>query len=111
MPMPEDVLICETRDGIAFVTLNRPDTHNALNQDLRRRVAETFGTIASDDEVRAVVVSGAGDRAFSAGADITEFDHQQGPGADDTLIGGHRWHEAPARCAKPVIAAIQGYCF
>ncbi|HEU4437856.1 MAG TPA: enoyl-CoA hydratase/isomerase family protein, partial [Methylomirabilota bacterium] len=63
----------EQADGVATVTLNRPEVHNAMNQAMRRELLEVFTHLRTDDSVRAVVVQGGGDRAFSAGADIREF--------------------------------------
>ena len=63
----------EQADGVATVTLNRPDVHNAMNQAMRRELLEVFTRLRSDDSVRVVIVTGAGEKAFSAGADIREF--------------------------------------
>jgi enoyl-CoA hydratase len=98
-------------DGLATVTLNRPDVHNAMNDAMRRELTDVFTALATDDVVRVVVVTGEGDRAFSAGADIREF-------VDVPTITGFReqrrridFRQAMDRCPQPIIAAIRGYAF
>ena len=68
-----DSLLLEIDDGIALITLNRPDKLNALNFALIDRLMAALDAIETDDGVRAVILTGAGERAFSAGADIHEF--------------------------------------
>lgn len=68
-----ETIIYEKKDKVAWITLNRPDVLNALNATLLRELAEALKEAAGDEEVLAVVITGAGDRAFSAGADITGF--------------------------------------
>jgi enoyl-CoA hydratase/carnithine racemase len=98
-------------DGVGTVTLNRPDVHNAMNEAMRRDLWRCFEGLVSDDAVRVVVVTGAGGRAFSAGADIREFTAPQVP----TLFREHRrrldFRQLMDRCPQPIIAAIGGHCF
>ena len=68
-----DAVLLEINDGIALVTLNRPDKLNALNYELIDRLMAALDAIETDAGVRAVILTGAGERAFSAGADIHEF--------------------------------------
>jgi 2-(1,2-epoxy-1,2-dihydrophenyl)acetyl-CoA isomerase len=65
-----DHLLFEQSDGVAWITLNRPDTLNAMSNDMMRSLGETLDRCATDDDVRAVVLTGAGDRAFCAGGDV-----------------------------------------
>ncbi|MHC4924807.1 MAG: enoyl-CoA hydratase/isomerase family protein, partial [Planctomycetota bacterium] len=67
------VLVEKRDDHIAVITLNRPDKLNALNAQVRAQLKETFASLADDDDVKVVVVHGSGDKAFVAGADISEF--------------------------------------
>ena len=94
-------------DGVATVTLNRPDKLNALSGEMYRELADVFTTLGADDEVRCVVLTGAG-RAFCAGGDVTSM------GGYDVVTGrqrsrGHaRMILALHNLEKPVIAAIRG---
>jgi enoyl-CoA hydratase len=78
-----DLVLTETRGATAILTLNRPEKLNALNYALVDRLVQLLDKIESDAAIRAVILTGAGDRAFSAGADITEFSEsvRQGPDA------------------------------
>ena len=101
----------DVADGVATVTLNRPEVHNAMNEAMRRDLWRCFEALATDDAVRAVVVTGAGGKAFSAGADIREFTAPQVP----TVFREQRrrldFRQLMERCAQPIIAAIGGHCF
>jgi len=103
------VLIEKREDHVAVITLNRPDKLNALNGEVRRILRETFDALESDDDVRAVVIHGTGDKAFVAGADITEFASRT---ADEqrAVYDERRIYETVADFPKPVIAAIHGFC-
>ncbi|RUX48549.1 enoyl-CoA hydratase, partial [Mesorhizobium sp. M7A.F.Ca.US.014.04.1.1] len=68
-----DLVLSETRDGIAILTLNRPEKLNALNYALIDRLLAVLDDMEVDDGVRAVILTGAGERAFSAGGGIHEF--------------------------------------
>src|SRR4030067_2387791 len=68
-----EVVIYEKQDGIAYITLNRPKALNAYNIKMRDELYEVLGAIKDDSEVRVVILKGAGDKAFCAGADLTEF--------------------------------------
>jgi enoyl-CoA hydratase len=78
---PESVLL-ETRGAVALLTLNRPEKLNALNYALIDRLKELLDGIERAADIRAVVLTGVGQRAFSAGADITEFSETMREGAD-----------------------------
>ncbi len=104
-----DDLLHETRDGIGFVTLNRPQARNALTFPMYERLAEICTAAADDPAVRALVITGAGDRAFAAGTDISQF--RDFRTADDALAYEHRIDRiltAIENCPKPTIAAIAG---
>jgi len=106
----DDALVLSEREGaIATLTINRPDKRNALSSAVRRAFLEQFTPLAADPDVRVIVVTGAGEKAFVAGADISEF-------AERTPVDQYRAMRAPSlleaieRSPKPVIAAINGYC-
>src|ERR671931_760584 len=102
-------VLVERKDGAALVTLDRPDALNALNRaqltELRDRLAE----LAADDEVRVVVLTGAGDRAFAAGADIKEMEPMSVGEARDWGALGHECGRLLETMPKPTIAAINGF--
>ncbi|MFB6285651.1 MAG: 3-hydroxyacyl-CoA dehydrogenase/enoyl-CoA hydratase family protein [Candidatus Bipolaricaulia bacterium] len=92
-------------DRIARITLDREHRLNAINARMREELPQAFQSLEMRDDVRAIVIQGAGDRAFSAGADITEF----ASGKPHQLAEIGEFFDAPAKCAKPVVAAIDGY--
>jgi enoyl-CoA hydratase len=93
--------------GVALVTIDRPEARNALNFALLAQLAEVLETLDRDGEVRAVVLSGAGERAFAAGADIVELAEQT---PERLAAEGHfeAWDRIAA-IGLPVIAAVRGY--
>lgn len=107
--MSEDTVLLEVADGIATVTLNRPQAMNAINRALRRRLHDVMMQVDADDAVRAVILTGAGTRAFTAGLDLKEL------GSDPSALGsanatdpGDNPVKAIEVCTKPVIGAING---
>jgi enoyl-CoA hydratase len=110
-----ELVLCETRDAVAILTLNRPEKLNALNYALVDRIKERLDAIEPDPAVRAVILTGAGDRAFSAGADITEFSETLREGPDAAVRAFvRRGQSMTARIEafpKPVIVAVNGIAF
>jgi len=107
--MTEDTVLLDVAAGVATVTLNRPQAMNALNRTLRRRLAEVMRAVEADAGVRAVILTGAGERAFTAGLDLKEL------GSDASALGSATATDPadnPVRaielCSKPVIGAING---
>ena len=96
-------------DHVATVTLNRPDVHNAMNEAMRRDLTRCFDAIALDEDVRVVVVTGAGERAFSAGADIREFVEPLVPVRFREQRRRLDFRQAMDRCWQPIIAAVNGF--
>jgi enoyl-CoA hydratase/3-hydroxyacyl-CoA dehydrogenase len=90
---------------VAYVKLNRPQRLNAINAEMRQELPRVFAELRDDPEVRVIVLAGEGGRAFSAGADITEF--TQGKPYQFVELG--EFFRAPELCPKPVIAAIDGF--
>jgi enoyl-CoA hydratase/carnithine racemase len=100
-------LLYEVQDGVATLTLNRPEKLNAMTDAMRQALARHVEAINHDPEVRVAVVRGAGTRAFSAGSDIYETSGRTPVEKRDTVE-----MEAPhllRRCVKPVVAMIRGY--
>ena len=96
-------------EHVATLTLNRPDVHNAMNETMRRDLTRCFDAVAADEEVKAVVVTGAGERAFSAGADIREFVEPLSPVRFREQRRRLDFRQAMDRCGQPIIAAINGF--
>jgi len=100
------------REGaVEILTLNRPERRNALNGALIGALQEAFADIASDDGVRAVVITGAGERAFCSGMDLKDFSSR--PADEDAFADGDasapaRYTIAPWDFPKPIIAAVNG---
>jgi enoyl-CoA hydratase len=110
-----DAVLLEIRDGIALLTLNRPDKLNALNYDLIDRLMAALDRIEVEPTARAVILTGAGERAFSAGADIHEFSGSVRRGAAvavrDFVRRGQAMTARLEAFRKPVIAAVNGIAF
>ncbi|WP_375286976.1 enoyl-CoA hydratase [Sphingomonas sp.] len=103
------LVLVEIVDAVATVTLNRPEAMNALSKALRRQLYEAMIALDADESVRAVVLTGAGERAFTAGLDLKELGSEPGAlgsanaeGADENPV------KAIELCRKPVIGAING---
>ncbi len=103
------IVVNRTADGIARVTLNRPEKLNALSGSLIAELTATFGDLAADDDLRCVVLTGAG-RAFSAGADVAELGTITVETAEPFIRALHGACRAVRDCPVPVIARIDGAC-
>ncbi len=106
--MSYETLRVERSDRVATITIDRPEKRNALNSVVRRELIGALDALESDDEVRVIVLTGAGDRAFVAGADIGEF-AERGPIEQRAAMEGRRVFTAVASFPKPVVASINGY--
>jgi enoyl-CoA hydratase len=102
-------LLHEKRNGIGYVTINRPEKLNALNQKVMEELYACFQDIESDDEVRAIILTGAGEKAFVGGADINELAVQTPVEGKETSVRGQQILDFIEHLGKPVIAAINGY--
>jgi enoyl-CoA hydratase len=97
------------RGAVRVITVNRPDKLNALNRDTLNELTLAFTQAAQDDAVRAVVLTGAGEKAFVAGADIAEMNGYTPVQAQSFSRTGQRLMSTIERLGKPVIARIQGF--
>jgi enoyl-CoA hydratase len=105
----EDVVLLEVTDSIATVTLNRPQAMNAMNRALRARLAAVMRQVDADPAVRAVILTGAGTRAFTAGLDLKELGRAAGAlGSANATDPADNPVRAIETCGKPVIGAING---
>jgi len=107
--MPEPTLLFEKREGVAWLTLNRPGVLNAINMAMRDELWDAATALRDDPDIRVAVFKGAGDRAFSAGADITEF------GTAPSYVESRRARRQRdlwgliLSLEVPLIAALHGY--
>src|ERR687895_2654099 len=102
-------LLFELTDGIARITVNRPDKLNALNAIVIAELGDAVTRIETDAAVRGAIVIGAGTKAFVAGADITELTEQGPTGGQNRALVGQQVFRRLERCGKPVIAAVNGF--
>ena len=99
-----------SEQGVATITLHRPEVMNAISRQMRGELTEAVRAAEDDERVRAILVRGAGDRAFCAGADVTEFV------PPDSLVHARAdrawptWNDVIAGARKPTVAGIHGYC-
>jgi enoyl-CoA hydratase len=101
-------IIYEARDLVALVRLNRPEKMNALSRGMLDELRVVFERIGRERDVRAVILTGAGERAFSAGTDIGELQHLDAEGARRASLSGQEVCELIENCGVPVIAAVNG---
>jgi enoyl-CoA hydratase/carnithine racemase len=102
------VILEKRASGIAWVTINRPDVLNALDFAAKERLAAIWQELADDTQVRVIVLTGAGEKAFCAGSDIKEIDRAGHMVSTDTLLRAIPGVGIPL--FKPVIGALHGYC-
>lgn len=100
-------ILFETRDGIAKITLNEPETRNALSLELRAELLDLFGALSADDSVKVVMLTGAG-KAFCAGGDIRTMAGVTPVAGRRRLKNGHRLIRAMVDMEKPIIAVVNG---
>lgn len=105
-----DNLLFDTQDGIATITINRPSKLNALNRETIQELHEAFKAADEDKDIKVIVVTGSGDKAFVAGADISEFaDFSVDQGSELAAKGQELLFDFIANLATPVIAAVNGF--
>src|SRR6201746_2559912 len=104
-----ETLLCEIEDRIATITLNRPQVLNALNAQVFEDLKDLFTKLAKEDEVRVILVTGAGEKAFAAGADINELIDTNRLTGQSLSRRGQNVFRLIETCGKPVIALINGF--
>ena len=108
--MATEQVVLKNIDGhVATLTINRPDKLNALNIATRSRMVEELNDLAANDDVRVVIVTGAGEKSFVAGADIAEFEGRS-PVDQFRVMTDSSMFLAVDQFPKPIIAAINGFC-
>jgi enoyl-CoA hydratase len=103
---------CSTAEHVRYITINRPDRRNSLDDETRRLLVEAFAAANDDDDVRVVVLTGAGDKAFCAGRDLKQLNAQaadSGTAIAGQMAGAQRnLHEVVLETYKPTIALLNG---
>lgn len=105
-----DVILVGQRNSVAILTFNRPRALNALNSELNRKLLDTLTKMEGDSEIKAVILTGAGDKAFIAGADIKEMQSMDAIAARAFALDAKKAVDKIYNLKKPVIAAINGFC-
>ncbi|HVH69406.1 MAG TPA: enoyl-CoA hydratase-related protein [Gemmatimonadales bacterium] len=107
--MTYQTLLFDVRDSIAFITINRPDKLNALNDQVVDELAQAAERVATELAIRGAIITGAGAKAFVAGADIADL-AKQGPfDGKSRALRGQAMLRRFETCGKPIVAAINGY--
>jgi enoyl-CoA hydratase len=104
-----NTILYEKADGIAKVILNRPEALNALNSSVYNELYDVFESIENDEEVRVVVLTGSGEKAFAAGSDVVEMQHMNTLDIQKFVAAIRRASDRIYTLTKPTIAAINGY--
>jgi len=99
----------EKKDQIAIITIARPKVLNALNAPTLQELSRAFQMVHDDDDIRVAILTGEGEKAFVAGADITEFTALGAIGAEALAVRGQGVFSQIENCGKPVIAAVNGF--
>ena len=102
-------LLVEQKDRVALLTINRPKSLNALNGETLRELVQAFSTLEQEEEVKVIILTGAGDKAFVAGGDISVMAKATPLLARELALQAQRLFNRIETCSKPVIAAINGY--
>lgn len=102
-------ILTKKEDSIGWIIINRPDKLNALNTETIRELQDVFLSFKDDQEVRAVILTGSGEKAFVAGADIEELAHLDVSSGKKYVLEGQNLTESIENFKKPVIAALNGY--
>lgn len=103
-------IVTEVKENIFYITINREQKLNALNKEVLMELADAINFATHSDEVRGVLLTGAGEKAFVAGADISEFqNYNVEEGKELAKVGQTNVFDAIENCPKPVVAAINGF--
>ncbi|HXG39261.1 MAG TPA: enoyl-CoA hydratase-related protein, partial [Bacteroidota bacterium] len=107
--MSYQTLLFESKSGIAYVTINRPDKLNALNAQAKQELLQVFEHIKHDPDIHAVILTGAGEKSFVAGTDIGELTELNTDTGKLFAMGGQEVFDRIENLGKPVLAAVNGY--
>src|SRR5690349_14013142 len=107
--MPYETLLTELEKGIFTITVNRPDKLNALNRSVMNDLNAVMDEVYSNNEIRSVIITGAGPKAFVAGADISEFGGLSKEQAMELSTRGQKIFFRIENSTKPIVAAVNGF--
>jgi enoyl-CoA hydratase len=103
-------LLTDLQEGTLIVTINRPDKMNALNKDVIEELGKVVEEIYTNKEIKSAILTGAGEKAFVAGADISEFTSLDANGGETLAKGGQdKVFDKIENCPKPIVAAVNGF--
>ena len=108
-PVTFENLTFTVEENIAIIKINRPDKMNALNISTIKEIKKALREAQNDDNIKGIILTGEGPKAFVAGADIAEFSNFSAAQAKEMSETGHETFDAIEHCEKPVIAAINGF--
>ena len=110
--MPSDKMLSRKQDGIGWMTLNNPERHNAISLEMWEAAMEIMADFEADPEVRVMVVTGSGGKAFASGADISKFkdERQEAAAVAHYQATTQKAYATVQRLSIPTIAMIRGYC-
>lgn len=108
--MTYEAIILDREGHIATIRLNRADKHNAISSTMSREMIEALDAVEADEDVRVIILTGVGDKAFCAGADMAEAVQVQSTGSDGKDFAAQAAIRL-ARVKKPIIAAVNGYAY
>ena len=108
--MSEDGLLIEQRGSAVWLIINRPERRNAMNEDILARLSQALTQAADDPSVRALVITGAGEKAFCSGADLSAGAPGFNQGVDTPTTSFGRFARAARNVPKPLVARINGDC-
>ena len=105
-------ILAEIRDATGWLTINQPERRNAISLEMWEGIARAYAAFADAAEVRSVVMTGAGDKAFTAGADISQFDKNRADAAAAERYGqiSRQARQSMLDFRKPIVAMIRGFC-
>ena len=105
-----NTLITLLEDGIFIITINRPDKLNALNQLVLHEIDKAIDEVYEKAEIKSAIITGSGNKAFVAGADISEFGKMDTSAGEALARLGHQLMNKIEDCPKPIVAAVNGFC-
>lgn len=103
------MLLTHIEDGIFIITINRPDKLNALNQLVLNELHKALDEVYNNSEIKSAIITGSGNKAFVAGADISEFGKMDTSAGEALARSGHEIMNKIENCPKPVVAAVNGF--